>query len=208
MSGLAATMPNGRAISKPLRPRNPHVPMPPRRLQSCAKAPPEPVRRANSARRTRMPGIRFRFVLIAKVNAREELWMSGTLFVDGFAVPLRRFRKSHHLIPAGRGAPPRDCSWQRRSRQARRPAACVATIVSECAKARSRRHVPPRRHHRFPDQPARGRRGYRRRQQLVVRTLRRRRGDDRLQGRVDRLPAVIHPGWPRSRRCIWPAPST
>src|SRR6185437_14662689 len=32
-------------------------------------------------------------------------------------------------------------------------------------------NVPPRRHHRFPEQSARGGRGYRGRQQLVVRTL-------------------------------------
>jgi hypothetical protein len=39
---------------------------------------------------------------MAKVNAREELWTSAALPVDGFAARLRRFRKSHHLIPAGR----------------------------------------------------------------------------------------------------------
>jgi len=38
---------------------------------------------------------------MAIVNAREELWTSRALSVDGLAVPLRGFRKSHHLIPAG-----------------------------------------------------------------------------------------------------------
>lgn len=56
---------------------------------------------ANPARRTRAPRIRFRFVLMATVNTREELWTSGALPVDGLRVRLRGFRKSHHLIPAG-----------------------------------------------------------------------------------------------------------
>jgi hypothetical protein len=38
---------------------------------------------------------------MAKVNAREELWTSAALPVDGFRVRLRGFRKSHHLIRAG-----------------------------------------------------------------------------------------------------------
>src|ERR1700756_1906344 len=41
--------------------------------------------------------IRFRFVLLL-TNA---LWTAAGLFVDGLRVRLRRFRKSHHLIPAG-----------------------------------------------------------------------------------------------------------
>jgi hypothetical protein len=60
---------------------------------------------AHPARRTRMPRIRFRFVLIAKVNAAEELWTSRALPVDGLRGRLRRFRKSHHLIRAGSGNP-------------------------------------------------------------------------------------------------------
>jgi hypothetical protein len=38
---------------------------------------------------------------MAIVNTREELWTSPALSVDGLAVPLRGFRKSHQLIPAG-----------------------------------------------------------------------------------------------------------
>src|SRR5579872_3822348 len=44
--------------------------------------------------------IRFRFVLLPKVNADEELWTVCALSVDGLGVPLRRFRKSHHFVPA------------------------------------------------------------------------------------------------------------
>jgi hypothetical protein len=33
--------------------------------------------------------------------ARDQLWTSGALPVDGLGVQLRRFRKSHHLILAG-----------------------------------------------------------------------------------------------------------
>jgi len=43
--------------------------------------------------------------------------------VDGLAALLRRFRKSHHLIPAGLGAPLghlRDCSRQHALRRAGR----------------------------------------------------------------------------------------
>ena len=58
---------------------------------------------AHPARRTRMPRIRFRFVLIAKVNARDELWKISGLPVDVLRVRLRGFRKSHHLIRAGSG---------------------------------------------------------------------------------------------------------
>ena len=60
---------------------------------------------AHPARRTRMPRIRFRFVLIAKVNVAEELWTSRGLPVDGLRGRLRRFRKSHHLMRAGSGNP-------------------------------------------------------------------------------------------------------
>jgi len=49
---------------------------------------------------------------------REELWMSFALPVDGLVVRLRRFRKSHHLIPASPGRSG-DCSRQRRVQQAR-----------------------------------------------------------------------------------------
>src|ERR1700738_352978 len=109
------------------------------------------------ARRTRMPRIRFRFVLIADVDAREELWTSGALPVDGQGGRLRGFRKSHHLILAGSRGRSRDCSWQRRDRDKNVSACCVRiTTVTTSAKARSRRHVPPRKHYRFPEQPARG----------------------------------------------------
>jgi hypothetical protein len=36
-----------------------------------------------------------------KLTPSEELWTSGALPVDGLVVPLRGFRKSHQLIPAG-----------------------------------------------------------------------------------------------------------
>ena len=46
-------------------------------------------------------GIRFRFVLKLIIMARDQLWTSGALPVDGLGVQLRGFRKSHHLILAG-----------------------------------------------------------------------------------------------------------
>src|SRR6266404_4299907 len=129
--------------SKDLRMGNPHVPMTPE-LASDAVWPVKltikaDIRRArgeNSARRTRNPRIRFRFVLMAIVNAREELWTSRALSVDGLAVPLRGFRKSHHLIPASLDP---DTLWAIRGLQlaatrhasACRPAACGSNIVSE-----------------------------------------------------------------------------
>src|SRR6266849_4268379 len=61
--------------------------------------------RAHPTRRTRAKRIRFRFVLMAKVNARDQLWTSAALPVDGLGVQLRGFRKSHHLIPASPGRP-------------------------------------------------------------------------------------------------------
>src|SRR6202011_3554400 len=63
--------------------------------------PRRPARREFGAPDSQGNEFRFRFVLMAIVNAREELWTSAALPVDGFAVRLRRFRKSHHLIPAG-----------------------------------------------------------------------------------------------------------
>jgi len=44
--------------------------------------------------------IRFRFVLMTKVNGHEELWTAGGLPVDGLHLPLHGFRKSHHFVPA------------------------------------------------------------------------------------------------------------
>jgi hypothetical protein len=75
-------------------------------------------RGANSARRTRMPRIRFRFVLLLIIRARDQLWTGRALPVDGLPVRLRGFRKSHHLIPTGPGRSG-DCSRQRRVRPAR-----------------------------------------------------------------------------------------
>jgi hypothetical protein len=37
------------------------------------------------------------------IMTRDELWTSAALLVDGLVAALRRFRKSHHLIPAGPG---------------------------------------------------------------------------------------------------------
>jgi hypothetical protein len=34
---------------------------------------------------------------------RDQLWTGGALSVDGPAVPLRRFRKSHHFVQANLG---------------------------------------------------------------------------------------------------------
>jgi hypothetical protein len=50
--------------------------------------------------------------------SREELWTGGALVVDGPAVPLRRFRKSHHFMRASFGGA-KDCSLQRRVMSAR-----------------------------------------------------------------------------------------
>src|SRR6266568_4695526 len=66
------------------------------------------------------------------ISARDQLWTSAALAVDGLPVRLRRFRKSHHLIPASPGARSGDCS-----RQPRIMPTCVGllrayqTIVSE-----------------------------------------------------------------------------
>jgi hypothetical protein len=46
-------------------------------------------------------GIRFRFVLILIIMARDELWTTPVCLVDGLWGRLRRFRKSHQLILAG-----------------------------------------------------------------------------------------------------------
>jgi len=60
----------------------------------------QPIRRVevSLALRNHKARIRFRFVLAQIVNAERELWTSSALPVDGLAVPLRGFRKSHHLI--------------------------------------------------------------------------------------------------------------
>jgi hypothetical protein len=66
--------------------------------------------------------IRFRFVLVAKVNAQRRAVDERALPVDGLAVPLRGFRKSHHLIPAGRDPKLwaiRELQWAASVRQAR-----------------------------------------------------------------------------------------
>jgi hypothetical protein len=49
---------------------------------------------------------------------RDQLWTGGALPVDGPAVPLRRFRKSHHLMQVNFGGA-RDCGLQRRAISAR-----------------------------------------------------------------------------------------
>src|SRR6478752_3740536 len=116
-------MANGARASKGFSMGNPHVAMLPEpdrkrqneRLRQAKPDSPE----ANPARRTRCQRIRFRFVLLLIIMTREELWTSRALLVDGLRVRLRRFRKSHHLIPAGPGATQRECSRQRRVGQAR-----------------------------------------------------------------------------------------
>jgi len=55
--------------------------------------------------KTRIARIRFRFVLARSVNRRDQLWTAAALPVDGLRVPLRGFRKSHHLILAGPDQP-------------------------------------------------------------------------------------------------------
>ena len=62
---------------------------------------------ANSACETRKTRKPIPVCSHAIVNAYQELWTSGALAVDGLAVALRRFRKSHQLIAAGPGNP----SW-------------------------------------------------------------------------------------------------
>jgi hypothetical protein len=102
-----------------------HVPMPPPRNSGGVAAHDfnnygrrSDPRGAKSARRTRMPRIRFRFVLLLIIRARDQLWTGRALPVDGLPVRLRGFRKSHHLIPTGPGRSG-DCSRQRRVRRAR-----------------------------------------------------------------------------------------
>jgi hypothetical protein len=48
------------------------------------------------------------------ISARDQLWTSAALAVDGLPLRLRRFRKSHQLIPASSGARSEDCNRQRR----------------------------------------------------------------------------------------------
>jgi hypothetical protein len=61
---------------------------------------------------------------------REELWTGGALVVDGPAVPLRRFRKSHHFMHASFGGA-KDCNLQRRVISARVVSRVRINIVSE-----------------------------------------------------------------------------
>jgi hypothetical protein len=85
---------------------------------------PDPTRDARiRGDRTRNPRIRFRFVLIGNVNAGEELWTGGALPVDGLPVPLRGFRKSHHLIRAGpeHPSPEQPTKWGLQSAATRKP---------------------------------------------------------------------------------------
>src|SRR5580765_7664239 len=122
MSGLKRIMANRGRASKAFATANPHVAMPAgpdgkRPNWRFGRAKPD-TPRANSGRWTRCQRIRFRFVLLLTIMAREELWTSGALLVDGLQVRLRGFRKSHHLIPAG-PAYRRDCSRRRRVREAR-----------------------------------------------------------------------------------------
>jgi hypothetical protein len=98
-------MANGGCGSKGLCMENPHAAMPQepdwKRQKWAIEVDKPDSPHANSAHRTRMPRIRFRFVPLLTIMTREELWTSGALFVDGLRVRLRGFRKSHHLIPAG-----------------------------------------------------------------------------------------------------------
>jgi hypothetical protein len=74
----------------------------------------------------------------AIVNERARAVESAALSVDGLAVPLRGFRKSHHLIPAG-GSGQLKLKFQlsaMRHASAYWPAACVRTIVSETSKGK------------------------------------------------------------------------
>jgi hypothetical protein len=63
-------------------------------------------RHASQAFETRAARIRFRFVHGGAILPRDQLWTTLALPVDGLAVALRRFRKSHHLIRAGHDPPP------------------------------------------------------------------------------------------------------
>jgi hypothetical protein len=67
-----------------------------------------PIGRSESAApEYRARRIRFRFVLVCEKLTRDQLWtieFSCAFAVDGLCLPLRRFRKSHQLIPAGPGA--------------------------------------------------------------------------------------------------------
>src|ERR1700739_3521770 len=69
--------------------------------------------------------IRFRFVLMLMIMARDQLWTGAGLPVDGLGVRLRGFRKSHHLILAGPGRPQGLQSAATRN-NAPPPAACVS----------------------------------------------------------------------------------
>src|SRR5437773_2730991 len=98
MNGLMRIMTNDGGASKSLAIGNQHVPMPAQRgwgeasgdlpAKLTIEARRADSRRANSTHRTRQARIRFRFVLMAIVNAREELWTGAGLPVDGLRVRL------------------------------------------------------------------------------------------------------------------------
>src|ERR1700744_2998142 len=67
--------------------------------------------------------------------ARDELWTSRALPVDGLGVRLRGFRKSHQLIPAGAG-PSGACIRQRRDVSACRACRVRITLVSDFSKGK------------------------------------------------------------------------
>ena len=83
--------------------------------------------------------IRFRFVLLL-TNA---LWTAESHVVESPEVRLRRFRKSHHLIPAGPARSGVQPVTSARIELAR------LRINKDFERRRSRRHVPARRHRRF-----------------------------------------------------------
>jgi len=101
--------------------------------------------------KTRIARIRFRFVLARGANRCDQLWTAAALPVDGLWVPLRGFRKSHHLILAGPDQPKPTRAQETFGHDGschRRPAACVPTTEAGINKA-TRRHVPARRRYRF-----------------------------------------------------------
>ena len=110
--------------------------------------------------RTRMPRIRFRFVPIVNSATAMSCGRARALPVDGLRGAVARIPQITSLDPRKLWRSAGDCSRQRRVGSAR---VGLLRAYQHIQKARSRRHVPPRRHHRFPEQSACGGRGHRRR---------------------------------------------
>ena len=137
--------------------------------------------------------IQFRFVLIVNNCGRDELWTNEVLACGRTWGPVAQIPQITSVDPRqARAVGSQSDSGDRLSDVKGRAPDQPRAYQRQQKGKRSRRHVPARRHHRFRKPSARGGRGYRCQQQLAVRTLRRRRTHDRLQGPMDRLSDLVH----------------